>query len=256
LIEWRKGKKGCAFFTETSINLADDPELLASMVRAGFDTVFIGIESPNEDSLIECQKMQNKNRNLIDDVKAIQRAGLQVQGGFIVGFDNDTPSVFQQVIDFIQKSGIATAMVGLLQAPPGTQLFDRLKEEGRLLGRMMSGDNVDGTTNISPKMGLEQLLSGYRSIMTHIYSPKLYYQRVKVFLGEFGNSRVHTKLSFQRLLAAFRSSVWLGVFGKERFQYWRLMTWILVRRPRLLPLAITLAIYGYHFRKVCEMKVL
>jgi radical SAM superfamily enzyme YgiQ (UPF0313 family) len=139
LIQWRKDKKGCVFFTEASINLADDAELLDLMATAGFDSVFIGIETPNNDSLTECQKIQNKNRDLINDVKIIQRAGLQVQGGFIVGFDSDSRSTFQQLVDFIQKSGIVTAMVGLLQAPPGTRLFDRLKKDNRLLGQTISG---------------------------------------------------------------------------------------------------------------------
>jgi radical SAM superfamily enzyme YgiQ (UPF0313 family) len=256
LIEWRKDKKGCVFFTEASINLADDADLMELMVKAGFDSVFIGIESPNDASLTECQKVQNKNRDLINDVRIMQRAGLQVQGGFIVGFDSDTPSTFQQLIDFIQKSGIVTAMVGLLQAPPGTRLFDRLKKDNRLLDRMISGDNVDGTTNIDPKMGLAQLMNGYRSIMGHIYSPKHYYRRVKVFLKEFGNSKVDTRMDLQRCLAFFRSSIRLGIVGKERFHYWYLMTWTLVRKPRLLPLAVTLAIYGHHFRKICENHIL
>ena len=129
LIEWRKDKKGCVFFTEASINLADDPELLDMMVTAGFDSVFIGIESPDEVSLTECRKTQNKNRDLLQNVKTIHRAGLRVMGGFIVGFDSDTPSTFQRQIDFIQKSGIVTAMVGMLQAPPGTRLFERLQME-------------------------------------------------------------------------------------------------------------------------------
>jgi len=256
LIDWRKDKKGCVFFTEASINLADDAELLDLMVRAGFDSVFIGIETPDNDSLTECQKIQNKNRDLINDVKIIQRAGLQVQGGFIVGFDSDTRSTFKQLIDFIQKSGIVTAMVGLLQAPPGTKLFDRLKKENRLLEMMISGDNVDGTTNIKPKMGLDQLMKGYRFIMGHIYSPKHYYRRIRVFLKEFGNAKVNTRIDLQKFLALFRSSLQLGILGKERFHYWYLMIWTLVRKPRLLPLAITLAIYGYHFRKICEIHIL
>jgi len=156
LIEWRKGKIGVPFSTEVSINLADDPELLSLMTQAGFDTVFVGIETPNEDSLTECSKNQNKGRNLVESVKKLQRAGLQVQGGFIVGFDNDTPSIFQQQIDFIQKSGIVTAMVGLLQAPLGTRLYERMQQEGRLV-KEFSGDNADGSTNIIPKMGLESL---------------------------------------------------------------------------------------------------
>ena len=195
--------------------------------------------------------------NLINnDVKILQRAGLQVQGGFIVGFDSDTPSTFQQLIDFIQNSGIVTAMVGLLQAPPGTRLFDRLKKDDRLLGMKISGDNVDGTTNINPKMGIDQLMNGYRVIMGHIYSPRHYYRRVKVFLKEFGNSKVDTRIDIQRFLAFFRSSFRLGIVGKERFHFWYLMIWTLVRKPRLLPLAITLAIYGHHFRRICEAHIL
>lgn len=256
LIQWRKDKKGCVFFTEASINLADDAELMGLMVKAGFDSVFIGIESPNEASLTECQKVQNTNRDLIHDVKIMQRAGLQVQGGFIVGFDSDTRSTFKQLVDFIQKSGIVTAMVGLLQAPPGTRLFERLKKDDRLLGMVISGDNVDGTTNIKPKMGGDQLMSGYRFIMGHIYSPRHFYRRVKVFLKEFGNCRVNTPIDLQRFLAFFRSSFRLGILGRERFHYWYLMTWTLVRKPRLLPLAVTLAIYGHHFRRICEIHIL
>ncbi|UCE54597.1 MAG: B12-binding domain-containing radical SAM protein [Desulfobacterales bacterium] len=255
LIEWRKDKKGCVFYTEASINLADDPQLLDLMVEAGFDSVFIGIESPDEDSLTECRKNQNKNRDLLQNVKIIQHSGLQVTGGFIIGFDSDTPSTFRRQIEFIQKSGIVTAMVGILNAPPGTRLFDRLYKENRVIGKV-SGDNVDGTTNIIPKMGLPRLLEGYRSIMGHIYSPKHYYRRVKVLLKEFGNSKVDTHIDLQRFLAFFRSSVRLGFLGKERFHYWYLMTWTLMRKPRLLPLAVTLAIYGYHFRRICEIHIL
>jgi radical SAM superfamily enzyme YgiQ (UPF0313 family) len=255
LIEWRKDKKGCFFFTETSINLADDPELLDMMVKAGFDSVFIGIESPDEACLTECLKNQNKNRDLLQSIRIIQRAGMQVMGGFIVGFDSDTQSTFQRQIDFIQKSGIVTAMVGLLQAPPGTRLFDRLKKENRVVG-VLSGDNVDGTTNIIPKMGLDRLLDGYQSIMAHIYSPRHFYRRVRTFLKEFSPPETRISFDLQRFLAFFRSSLRLGIWGKERFQFWHLVFWTLARRPRLFPLAITLAIYGYHFRRVCELHIL
>lgn len=255
LIEWRKHKRGCVFYTEASINLADDPELLHMMVQAGFDAVFIGIESPDEGSLTECQKVQNQNRDLLQDVRQIQRAGLQVLGGFIVGFDSDTPSTFQRHIDFIQKSGIVTAMVGILQAPPGTRLFERLQKENRVVGPI-SGDNVDGTTNIVPKMGLSTLLEGYRAIMAHIYSPRKYYQRVKTLLTEFGAPQARTPMDFQRFLAFFRSGLRLGILGRERFEYWHLLLWTLVRKPRQLPLAITLTIYGHHFRRICELYIL
>jgi radical SAM superfamily enzyme YgiQ (UPF0313 family) len=254
LIKWRKGKKGCVFFTEASINLADDPQLMTMMRDAGFDSVFIGIESPDEDSLEECCKTHNKNRDLLEDVKKIHRSGIQVMGGFIVGFDNDTPSIFQRQIDFIQKSSIVSAMVGMLQAPPGTRLFDRLLKEKRVRSEF-SGDNVDGGTNIIPSMGLEQLAAGYRAIMQQIYSPGKYYQRVRNVIRELKTPCAKIPTDWSRFKAFFRAGLRLGVLGKERFQYWRLMMWTLMRRPRLLPLAVTLAIYWYHFRKITETHI-
>ena len=248
-------KKQIPFNTEASVNLADDPELMEMMVKAGFDTVFIGIETPNEESLTECNKQQNKNRDLVESVKLMQRAGLQVTGGFIVGFDSDTPSVFQQQIEFIQKTGIVTAMVGLLSAPPGTRLYERMKKEGRLLDRF-SGDNVDGTTNILPKMGLDALREGYGNLMRHIYSPGHYYKRARVFLREYKRPEIRTPLGVQHLLAIVRSSIRLGVFGRERFEYWKMMFWALFRRPGMLPLAVTIAIYGYHFRRICKLRLI
>jgi hypothetical protein len=188
-------------------------------------------------------------------VGCIQRAGLQVQGGFIVGFDSDPISIFQRQIDFIQNSGIVTAMVGLLQAPAGTKLFERMRRENRLTGTI-SGDNADGSTNIIPKMGLNALLEGYRTILHQIYSPRHYYQRVLQFLRDFKAPRIATPMDLQRFLAFFRSCLRLGIIGRERVQYWRLMAWTLLRRPRLFSLAMTFAIQGYHFRKICERHLL
>ena len=253
LIEWQKGKN-IPLQTQLSIDLADDELLTQMMVEAGFRTVFIGIETPDEDSLGECNKRQNVGRNLVDDVKRLQHAGLQVQGGFIVGFDHDAPSIFQRQIEFIQKSGIVTAMVGLLQAPPGTRLNDRLRKEGRLLERG-SGDNVDGTTNIVPIMNPAVLREGYERILRTVYAPKQYYKRVRTFLREYRAPAIHRSLSVREILAFFRSVLRLGIVGRERLQYWKLMLWTSFRRPALLPLAVTLAITGYHFRRVCELHV-
>jgi radical SAM superfamily enzyme YgiQ (UPF0313 family) len=253
LTKWQKGKKGLPFHTEASINIADDVPLMEMMVEAGFDAIFIGIETPDEESLAECSKNQNKNRNLLESVRRIQKTGLQVQGGFIVGFDNDTPSIFQRQIDFIQKSGIVTAMVSLLQAPTGTRLYQRLKQEGRLLGHM-SG-TTDGTTNIIPQMDLKTLHEGYKAIMRHIYTPKNYYKRVKTFMRVFKPPKIEAQLSVQGFLAFFRSIIRLGIVGRERFQYWKLFMWTLFCRPKLFPLAITFAIHGYHFRKICELHI-
>jgi radical SAM superfamily enzyme YgiQ (UPF0313 family) len=254
LIEWRKGKYDIPFSTEASINLADDPELINLMVRAGFDTVFVGIETPNEASLAECSKTQNKGRDLVESVRILHRAGLQVQGGFIVGFDNDSPSIFQQQIDFIQKSGIVTAMVGMLQAPLGTRLHQRMQEQDRLLNSF-SGDNADGSTNIIPRMGFDQLHEGYRRILSHIYAPKHYYERVLTFLRDYQPPKMNVKLATQDYLALLRSIYQLGIRGIERFHYWRLFFWTLFRRPKLLPMAITFSIIGFHFRKVVELHI-
>ena len=254
LIEWRRGKKGFVFLTESSINLADDPELMTLMADAGFDSVFIGIESPDENSLTECHKVHNKNRDMLLDVKKIHRSGMQVMGGFIVGFDSDTPSIFQRQIDFIQQSGIVTAMVGMLQAPPGTRLFDRLVRERRVCTDF-SGDNVDGRTNILPAMGIDRLIDGYRGVMRQIYSPRKYYQRVRSVLKELKAPSATVPIDRQRFLAFFRASLRLGILGKERFQYWYLLIWTLARRPKLLPLAVTLTIYGYHYRRICELHI-
>ncbi|MBN1452053.1 MAG: B12-binding domain-containing radical SAM protein [Anaerolineales bacterium] len=254
LIEWRKGKPGLPFSTEASINLADDPELVHLMTQAGFDTVFVGIETPNEDSLTECSKNQNKGRDLVESVKRLQRAGLQVQGGFIVGFDNDPPSIFQQQVDFIQKSGIVTAMVGLLQAPLGTRLYERMRQENRLVNEF-SGDNVDGSTNIIPKMGLEQLKEGYRNLLNQIYAPNSYYERVATFLREYQPPKIRFQVDPQYIFALARSIYQLGIRGVERAHYWRLFFWTLFRRPRLFPMAITLSIMGFHFRQVTELHV-
>jgi radical SAM superfamily enzyme YgiQ (UPF0313 family) len=256
LIDWQKSRCGLSFYTEASINLADDEELVAMMVEAGFDTVFIGIETPDEAGLVESGKCQNQSRNLVEDVKWLQRAGLQVQGGFIVGFDSDTPAIFQSQIEFIQKSGIVTAMVGLLQALPGTGLFERMKRENRLLSDS-TGDNVSASTNIVPRMSLEALQEGYKLILRTIYAPENYYRRMKAFLQDYRPGQTRSAaLSFHYKLAGFHSIYRLGILGRERLHFWRVMLWTLFHRPRLIRQAITLAIYGYHFRTICRRYIL
>ncbi len=254
LIEWRKGKTGMPFNTEISINIADDEPLMNLMTEAGFDTVFIGVETPETASLAECNKQQNLHRDLLADIQRIQRAGLQVQGGFIVGFDHDTPYTFQHLIDFIQKAGIVTAMVGLLQAPPGTRLYQRMQRDGRLDGSS-TGDNVDGTTNIIPRMPIDVLKRGYRALVRTLYTPRNYYARVRTFLKDTKLPRFTTPLNGEYIRAFFRSVVQLGIMGKERLHYWSLVFWTLFSRPKLFPQAITLSIYGYHFRRVMDRHV-
>ena len=236
--------------TEASIDLADDEELLQLMAKARFDSVFVGIETPNEESLTECSKFQNRNRDLVASVHKIQQYGMQVTGGFIVGFDSDPPSIFEKQINFIQKSGIVTAMVGLLNAPRGTRLYQRLHKENRLV-HGFTGDNTDCSINFVPKMGYETLVAGYEKVMKTIYSPKHYYKRIRTFFREY---RPHSKQAFSFNISyckAFLKTLWLlGIRGRERFQYWRLLASTLLKRPQSISLAVTLAIYGFHFRKV------
>jgi len=253
IIGWQKKRKyPFALSTEASINLADDDELMHQMVEAGFNTVFIGIETTNEESLIECNKSQNRSRDLVASVKKIQNCGLEVQGGFIVGFDSDPLSIFKKQIAFIQNSGIVTAMVGLLNAPPGTQLYRRLKRENRLV-KAFTGDNTDFTLNFIPKMDPRILIRGYRRVLATIYSPKYYYERVQVFLKEY-RPRVKGRAKIRLYhIQALLQSVWiLGFKEKGRRYYWRLFLSTLLKYPRKLPLSISLSVYGYHFRKVVE----
>ena len=252
IIDWMKKRRHpFSFNTQASINLADDEELMALMVRAGFDCVFIGIETPNEESLSECNKVQNKGRDLVACVKRIQRSGMQVQAGFILGFDSDKPAVFDGLIQFIQQSGVVTAMVGLLNAPRGTELYRRLMTENRL-SKAATGDNTDFSMNFVPKMGIEDLLQGYKKVVSTIYSPRKYYERILTFLRDYKPGR-NNKVRFRFCeIQAFLKSIWrLGIIGKGRFHYWKLIFWSL-RRPQYLHLAVTLAICGFHFRTMFE----
>jgi hypothetical protein len=192
-------------------------------------------------------------------VRKIQQSGLRVEGGFIVGFDHDGPAIFERQIEFIQNSGIVTAMVGMLNAPRGTKLYQRIVKEGRLV-QNFSGDNTDCSTNFIPKMGYDTLVNGYRRIISGIYAPQPYYARVKAYLQEYHPLEKiafhlhfgHIRLHFGYAGALFKSIVLLGIKDKERVYFWKLFFWSLFRRPQMFAWAITYAIYGYHFRKVFE----
>ncbi len=254
IIDWqKKHRQPFLFNTQVSINLAEEPELMDLMIKAGFTTVFVGIETTNIESLKECNKFQNQNRDLLAAVKRLQNTGFEVQGGFIVGFDSDTPSIFQRQIEFIQKSGIVTAMVGLLGALPKTRLYQRLKEAGRLL-KEPSGSNTLLELNFVPKMNKKTLLEGYQRVVKTLYSPKEYYQRVKTFLREFRppmkKRRLTPKFHFYYLKALF-GSFWLaGLRYKGRRYFWELFFWSLFRRPSGLPYVIGSSITGFHFRRL------
>lgn len=253
LISWQEEKKNCApFYTQVSINLAQDPKLMEMMAQAGFNMVFIGIETIDKEALLASGKTQNVKRDLVADVHTIQRAGFQVQAGLIVGFDNDTPNIFAQQIQFITQSKIVTAMVGILSAPPGTKLWKRLQQEGRIQGET-SGDNVDGQTNIVPIMDMKLLQNGYKLIMQHIYSSHNYYGRIRKFLKVYKTPKSHSQISFQHFLAFFRAGWHLGICDiKGSPHYWFTLLWTLIQKPKLFPLVVGFAINGYHFRRVIK----
>jgi radical SAM superfamily enzyme YgiQ (UPF0313 family) len=253
MIQWsREHHYPFSYITEAPIQLADDDELIRMMVTAGFDGAFIGIETPHDESLRECGKKHNQNRDLLSAVKKLQRNGLMVSGGFIVGFDNDPANIFERQIHFIQNSGIVTAMVGLLTAPPGTRLFKRLCAEDRIR-RDFSGDNMDGTTNFVPKMSIQKLKEGYKNILVTIYAHKEYYERVLTFLKEYKLPSYRSwKLSRNQIQAFFKSLWILGIWEQGRTQFWKFIISTLIRYPHKFALAITLAIYGFHFRRVVE----
>jgi radical SAM superfamily enzyme YgiQ (UPF0313 family) len=252
LIEWRERRRPQVdFITEASINLADDQELLDLMVAAGFRRVFIGIETPVPESLREAQKYQNTHGDLVEKIKTVQRSGMEVMGGFIVGFDNDPQEIFDLQYNFIQNTGIAAAMVGLLTALPKTQLYHRLLGEGRL-DTVSTGNNTEAVLNFMPKLDRDFLINGYKRLMWTLYEPRTYYRRVLTFLAEYRPRGPKLRLTFTDLRAFARSLWMMGVRHRGRRAFWKYLATVLVRHPRKLPPAIALAIHGFHYRMVAK----
>jgi radical SAM superfamily enzyme YgiQ (UPF0313 family) len=252
MIAWRERvQPGMGFFTEASVNLADDDELCELMGKAGFKKVFVGIETPLPESLQECRKLQNKNRDLIQSIQTLQRAGMEVMGGFIVGFDNDREDIFKRQFDFIQRSGVVTAMVGLLQALPQTKLYQRLMREGRLESAA-TGNNTEAVLNFKTKLNREFLQAGYRDLMKRLYEPKVYYQRIRTFLEHHNPRGPRVRLSWSDVKAFIKSFWMLGIWDRGRHRYWGFFWNTLLRRPRQFRAAIELAVIGYHFRRIAR----
>jgi radical SAM superfamily enzyme YgiQ (UPF0313 family) len=251
MIEWRKRTRpSMGFLTEASINLADDAEMRELMVEAGFRKVFVGIETPSNAGLVECRKVQNTDRDLVADVRTLQTSGLEVMGGFIVGFDSDSKEIFKQQFDFIQRSGVATAMVGLLTALPQTRLYKRLKGEGRLTSEAAGNNTSASALNFRPKLNREFLESGYKELMRRLYEPRNYYRRIRVFLRNYRGGSERLRISWADFEAFVKSFWLLGVWHRGRLAYWRFFVGVLCRHPRKFRMAIELAIIGHHFWRV------
>jgi len=252
IIGWRRDtRSSITFHTEASVNMAQDDELLDLMIAAGFKKVFLGIETPDAESLLACHKIQNTRSDLVESVQIIQRAGMEVMGGFIVGFDEDKPDIFERQFEFIQKAGVVTAMVGLLQAVPRSRLYKRLVSEGRLIGQSL-GDNTKATLNFETRLDRDFLVRKYRELMRKLYEPRAYYARVQAFLAEHRVRGPRPRLSRSDLGALLKSMWLIGIVSRGRRQYWRFYLSTLTRHPTQFTLAMTLAIYGHHFRRVAE----
>lgn len=252
LIDWRRLRKpDIVFLTEASLNLADDPSLCAAMVAAGFRKVFIGIETPATESLQECGKKQNCRRDLADSVRRLQQAGLEMMGGFIVGFDADPPDIFARQFEFIQRSGVVTAMVGLLNALPQTALYRRLTREGRLLAESC-GNNTDAALNFVTRLDREFIVAGYKDLMRRLYAPRNYYPRIRAFLRSFEPHGPMHRVGWPDLRAMFASLWLLGLRDRGRGAFWRLFWSTLLIHPRKFRAAMELAILGHHFRRIAD----
>jgi len=252
VIKWQKERKyPFSFNTQVSVNLSDDKELISLMTEAGFTSVFVGIETPDSESLDECGKVQNQGRDLVKSVKIIQNGGLEVQAGFIVGFDSDKLTIFQRQIDFIQKSGIVTAMVGILTALPKTRLYQRLNESNRLVKKASGSNTGAGALNFVPKMDADVLIKGYEKVLSTIYAPKQYYKRIKTLLKEYKPVKLKTpKLKFYHIRALL-SSLWLlGIKQSGRVYFWKLLLWSIIEKPSMFPYAVGFSMIGLHFRSL------
>ncbi len=243
------------FTVEADITLSEDKEMMDLMVQANFKKVFLGLETPNRASLIECGKVQNANRDMQACVKVIQNHGLIPMSGFIVGFDNDDPDTFDtEMVNFIQGTGIVIAMVGVLQAPPGSSLLLRLKAEGRFQSQA-TGNNTDCYPNFAPKMPVENLVKGYRKIVKTIYSPKKYYERICVFLREYNNEKRLEKKATAADFKAFLASIWqIGLLGgpTTSYYYWKTLALVFLKYQKAFPEAVAFWIYGFHFQGISK----
>jgi len=242
--------------TEASVNLADDEELMELMMDAGFIKVFLGIETPVAESLEHAGKKQNLKGSLLRGVEAIQRRGMEVTAGFIIGFDSDPDNVFDLQVDFIRESGIPMAMAGLLIALPGTRLYRRLAAEGRILEETSGNNTHNFSTNFITAMDGEKLVRGYKKILSQIYTPREYFGRCLTLMTRMPRGRVgRGAYSFWTILLVVRiflSSVFRQIFSSYGWDYLRYLAAAMRIRPGMFPKAVKMALFGHHFFRITK----
>ena len=251
LIKWRdQNKYAPGFDTQVTINLSDDEELMQLMIEAGFRKLFIGIETLEDEALLYMKKKQNTKRNLLDTINRLHDKGFLIVGGFILGLDTDTPAIFQNQIDFINESGMVLVSINLLKAPIGTELYDNMKKQGRLIRNL---DFDENRSNIIHNMDEDVLNDGYRKVIQNVYSAESVYRRAKVFLGNKKQIKVKNgvkrKVTFPEIILGIRAAFILGLKDKNRYYFWALFFWLLRNnRLRYLDLAVFFIALLYQYK--------
>jgi radical SAM superfamily enzyme YgiQ (UPF0313 family) len=242
-------------FTETTVRLADDEPLLDAMMAAGFDSVFLGIETPVTESLQEAGKTQNTKVDLLAAVKHLQHKGLEVTAGFIVGFDGDPHDVFDRQLDFIARAGIPQAMVGMLTALPRTRLHTRLAAEGRLVNASGGNNTHDLSLSYVPRMGADTLVAGYKRLLGELYDPDRYFERCLTMLAELG-PRPHLPRTLKAYqVRAVVLSLLLQTFSRYGVSYVRYLVRAMLTNPGSFTEAVTMAVKGHHYFAMTESLV-
>jgi radical SAM superfamily enzyme YgiQ (UPF0313 family) len=250
LIEWRKKVQPSFYFaTQLTVNLAEDEELMQMLIDAGFRHIFIGIETPSEESLKVSHKTQNLKKNLLTTIHHIHSKGFIISGGFIVGFDTDDISIFKRQIQFIQESGIPLPIVNILKAPPGTDLYKRMKLEGRLSKPFAF---TEGDTNLIPVMDARELYKGFIEIIDHIYTPAGSYQRLMNFFSTCrfpqNTLKIKERLTLSQVKMALLIIYRLGIVNADRKYFWKLIGWSVMNNRKMLDKAFfySIMIYQMH----------
>lgn len=257
-----------SFCSQVSLDVAKDDELLDLLRKARFYELFIGIETPHAETLLQMRKKNNIHIDLHEAVQNIQSRGIEVMGGFILGFDTDPEDIFNSMIDFIQKAAIPQAMIGLLNALPNSTFYRRMEQEGRISSEF-SGDNLSFQSNIIPVMPKQKLINGFKHVISEIYKPENYYKRVLTLIKHFPKDDVyrdylasasqatdsikiktfskHLKIRLLNLFILYKA-----IFNSYTFDVAIFLMKALRYNYKYFNYAIRMTVRGYHFIKLTE----